>query len=38
MFDIDEVTGIMGIGVGYNNSQFGVVDLKTGFFSFQGQD
>jgi len=31
-------SGIEEIGVGYNNSQFGYLDKKTGKFLFEGQD
>ncbi len=37
-FQKSQNSGIEAIGVGYNNSQFGYLDKKTGKFQFEGQD
>jgi len=38
MFKTDEITGRKVIAIDYNSSQFGTVELKTGQFTFLGND
>jgi hypothetical protein len=33
-----QINGLEEIAIGYNNSQFGYLDKKTGAFQFEGQD